>query len=298
MMLTNASCEAILKSEVKDEFYKNTIHRHTDGLCKSNCGDDMWIKWHNELHVITDLIYYWQTTINGLQTLGEEYASIIQVDDTRTKIPSLRQQYLHMFLQILAPYGLKKIPDGKKVSDNFQGLSLQERKHLAVVIDFAKGFIPLFQKFQMMIFYLEGTYINISKRLTGIKYVLTRALTKSEKDVKLFKKLSLLIGLQLIAQTYSAGKEFFMKQDEIIREESTSSISCYGVSRLERTQQTHTLKCVLCLDFIRHLSVTPCGHLFCWQCIVECTNIKNECPSCREKYKPSRIVYLQHYDPP
>uniref|UniRef100_A0A0E9WTM6 RING-type E3 ubiquitin transferase n=1 Tax=Anguilla anguilla TaxID=7936 RepID=A0A0E9WTM6_ANGAN len=40
---------------------------------------------------------------------------------------------------------------------------------------------------------------------------------------------------------------------------------------------------------------TPCGHLFCWECITEWCNTKAECPLCREKFQPQRLVYLRNY---
>lgn len=53
--------------------------------------------------------------------------------------------------------------------------------------------------------------------------------------------------------------------------------------------------CVLCSDMRKSTSVTPCGHLFCWDCIQECLSYQANCPVCREFIRPSRIVRLQNY---
>ncbi|XP_063223057.1 peroxisome biogenesis factor 10-like [Bacillus rossius redtenbacheri] len=53
--------------------------------------------------------------------------------------------------------------------------------------------------------------------------------------------------------------------------------------------------CPLCLEEVRETSCTPCGHMFCWSCIMEWLQDKRECPLCREALGPSRVVLLRNY---
>lgn len=54
-----------------------------------------------------------------------------------------------------------------------------------------------------------------------------------------------------------------------------------------------TNRCQLCLEKTPN-TTTPCGHLFCWNCLAEWLRARNRCPLCREVMAPSRIVPLMN----
>ena len=55
-------------------------------------------------------------------------------------------------------------------------------------------------------------------------------------------------------------------------------------------------KCVLCLGARKSTTVTPCGHLLCWDCVTEWCAAKPVCPVCRSKAEPHKLVRLYNYD--
>jgi SNF2 family DNA or RNA helicase len=56
-------------------------------------------------------------------------------------------------------------------------------------------------------------------------------------------------------------------------------------------------ECPICLDTIERLTLTKCGHKFCWECLYETHKIKNnlsiKCPTCNTLLKNSEIYIIE-----
>ena len=69
-------------------------------------------------------------------------------------------------------------------------------------------------------------------------------------------------------------------------EEKSRKVMAWLPSRQQR-------KCTLCLEGLKDPSVTTCGHMFCWTCIVEWLVERPECPLCRSAVLKQHVLPLR-----
>lgn len=67
----------------------------------------------------------------------------------------------------------------------------------------------------------------------------------------------------------------------------------YFESLIPRIEQRAEEPCVICLDPIRSLTLTPCGHLFCNACILTFIRQQNNCPTCRKQVVEGQLFEVK-----
>lgn len=292
----SATIGQLLRSGQRDEQYVTELTNELSQLVRYWVGIRPWIQWRHHLHHLSQLMYYSATTLSGLQTLGEEYLNIVQTDANKISVPKFFKRLIDVILLTFGPFLLsrllaslkRRLEDRRKVlplivdSDDRRELLLK----LIPIIDESFQYI---HKIHLIVFYLNGNYYHLSKRLTQIRYIsLNRTDTQSVKIYKVLGYLSLIqLCLSLWTRLATITKSL---QKSNRRLESTSE-----PTSVKPSEDLLAPKCSLCLEKRRNTSLTPCGHLFCWYCIHEWLQMKNECPLCREHLQSSRIVLLQNY---
>ena len=176
--------------------------------------------------------FYPSQTFADFQTLGEEYAGIIQVDFKKQNLPSklsrLVSVFLHSFGIIVTSNIFKKLE--KKISEK-KFDDIDTKRTILKIVSLVRKTFVFVEKLNLSVFYLGGAFYLLSKRVAGIEYAMLRQssidLANVENFGQTFKVLGYLTLINLLGSTaivlmqdyFNKIKSFSSNSDE------TSSIS-------------------------------------------------------------------------
>lgn len=285
---TKAGPGEILRAAQKDEVWSDRVQKSWWDIILKVGGTRQWMKIKNI--PVGQLIYNSATTLCGLQTLGEEYTGIVQIDPTGVNVPTFARRLImvvlncfgHFFIDYLLTHFEMYIRNNHYIRPEVKAEILKSVKTL-------KNTLSFIEKLHKAVFYSQGLFYHISKRTTGIHYVLIRKWLKDYESLYGFKVLGCITVLHLLGISVHSTYKWWNTVEgpkDVNVVQQTSSVSAPA---------SHAKKCPLCLEQRKNVSVTPCGHLFCWTCIIEWLQVQSQCPICREIVQPSRVVPLRNY---
>ncbi|XP_041129063.1 peroxisome biogenesis factor 10-like isoform X2 [Polyodon spathula] len=321
MPLQPANQPQIIRSTQKDDYYQNCLRNNASEAFQTLAGSKKWLEWRREIELLSDLAYYCLTTFAGFQTLGEEYVSILQVDPTKRKVPSRARRAALICLHVFVPYLLDRTlarlerelqaetagprapqTRGWNLTSFFREraqwavgrLAETQRRTLLHATYVLRQGITFAHRLHVALFYINGAFYHLGKRVSGVCYLRVRGLPGDDRAVRTSYKLLGAVSVLQLALTVALQINNF-RQRQRARQEWKQYRNLASSGSSPDLLSARTSRCVLCLEQRRHSTATPCGHLFCWECITEWCNTKEECPLCREKFKPHRLVYLRNY---
>ncbi|CAN1217279.1 Peroxisome biogenesis factor 10 [Linum perenne] len=321
----------IMRAAEKDDQYASFLYDSCRDAVRHLFGTRVALAYQNETKLLGQMLYYVLTTGAGQQTLGEEYCDIIQVSGPYGLPPTPAKRALFVLYQTAVPYLTERISSrlasrgialselqsdesyGEMAPGNSQvqasvmvdvssysmpgasvsilsslkqklySLWLHTVQRWPAILPVAREFLQLILRTNLMFFYFEGLYYHISKRAAGIRYVFIGKPSNQRPRYPYFSEYG-------VVSSIDQGLPILNEEGNLI------SISSIDVPSTSEVTSSGVSKCTLCLSDRQNPTATACGHVFCWNCIMEWCNEKPECPLCRTPITHSSLVCLYHSD--
>ncbi|KAF9569811.1 hypothetical protein CPC08DRAFT_652886 [Agrocybe pediades] len=303
----------IIRANQRDLYHVSSLKDQTEGVLRSWLGTRWLTRWDKEIDLIIKLCYYGLTTGRATQTLGEEYTDVWQYSSREGAVPpSVPTQTMLILSSLLPSYVLGRWGHSASLNTRHPLIATWLRR-LPTIIDVAT-------EVNLAVFYLKGTYYNVTKRLMGIQHLSstphdphTRPPSYSLLGIMIMIRL-LHRFLQLYRTTHSDGLSKAQQKsissasrDIFIDDHPVSALLDHNLESDEakpaeddkRTaldvatipgELRASRNCTLCLEERTDSCSTECGHLFCWNCIVGWGREKPECPLCRQSLSLDKLL--------
>ncbi|XP_060525604.1 peroxisome assembly protein 10-A-like [Cylas formicarius] len=279
MSFYEAQVADILRCNQRDENFVNEVETRIHSLLRQY-NTRIYHRLRESVSLFVNAWYYVLTSFSNIQTLGEEYTGIIRI--SHNAIPSRACQAVWLALYIGGEPMLDRfiIISEKKIK-NSSSLTQDAKDKLLQLLQFIRDQKQPLKRLHHSLFYIDKKYYSVPNRLTSIRYALLRQWMHDDTFSGSFN----ILGRLTIFYTLFTIFQNLFNAFSTDRSESTKA----------NTSTLSTKGCIVCSENIENPTATPCGHIFCWNCIHNSLSYQKICPLCREAVIPNRVVYLQNY---
>jgi len=220
------------------------------------------------------------------------------------------------------------------------------------------GLVSLFSDVHFFLFFLNAKYLQPALRLAGVRLMVSTLTARSRFNEPQLKNLAWLLGFRFALLAAYATRAFAEEvsatatatvnpvdspaaESEIVdahtgvfRQEDLPPIASANRDAIDVDAFATTTaaaggesssrsrisksKCPLCMDPVQHASCTPCGHIYCWECIQGLSMQKSgrgrrrgareggevtvaafgssKCPVCRAPFTPAQVRPLYNFN--
>ncbi|KAH7883933.1 Pex12 amino terminal region-domain-containing protein [Phlebopus sp. FC_14] len=300
----------IIRANQRDLFHVASLREQVSAILRSWLGTRWLTKWDKEVELMTKLLYYGLSVGRAVQTLGEEYTDIWE----QSAFTSTSQTKLSRVALVLLP----ALPSYVFARWESHLSSLSPK--MVAILRILSTYVEVATEVNLAIFYLRGTYYDLTKRLVGVQHISS---TPENPHIRppSYSLLGILILVRLLYRLITSLRSRLRQSPEVSsRKHSVSANSMFIDDRLVSSMledidpegqpaksvegDTNTVlnvasipsdvragrKCILCLEERTDSCATECGHLFCWGCIVGWGREKAECPLCRQTLNLARLL--------
>ncbi|KAF2996534.1 peroxisome bioproteinsis factor 10 [Neopestalotiopsis sp. 37M] len=207
----------IIRAHQKDVYFQGVLTSQLSDLHRDLLGSRSQHGWTAETKTIADLLYLCLTTLIGNRTLGEEYCNIVQVEGQSGALPTLSKRAAYIAGSIVLPYALGKVLPRlrakirARLERNMARTRIQGEKKLKswsfkiqsyIHANLATITSPESAKaLSLVLFYFSGSYYEIAKRLTGLRYIFTHKVDENAERIG-YEVLGVLLVVQFAVQGY------------------------------------------------------------------------------------------------
>ncbi|KAK1240889.1 hypothetical protein MKX07_006322 [Trichoderma sp. CBMAI-0711] len=218
-----AAAPDIVRSHQKDAYFTGNLANSLTDLHRRLFGARSAHALAPELRTAASLLYFGLTTLPGNRTLGEEYCDLVQVDaSARLALPALPSRAAYIAGTILLPYlasralpglraRLRRLIDRRLAALRQQdkGKTRQARvlEYLSAHLSSLTSAAP-FQAVVLALFYFNGTYYELTKRILSLRYVFTRTVPDTP-DRGGYELLGVLLAIQMAVQAFLHVRDTF-----------------------------------------------------------------------------------------